>query len=312
MSSVSKAKLAIQCPVERGPVRLSSARSHDRSQYFRAQIRRSCSKWLAVPILMATAAVSYAAPVLRVCADPNNLPWSNQQQQGFENRIASLIAGDMGMQVSYVWYSQGEKFFRKTLDAGACDVVMGVPAGMDEAATTHPYYVSSYAFLSRRDRHLEIRSLDDPRLRTLRIGVHILGEQDDSLPPVHALISRGIVTNLVGYSIFGNLNEHNPSADLIRAVVNRDVDVAVVWGPLAGYFARQSPVPLDVTPIAADPKNPGLPMAFAIGMGVRPGDEALRQRLDAELARRQPEIQRLLIAYGIPQVNATTVFHGGN
>jgi quinoprotein dehydrogenase-associated probable ABC transporter substrate-binding protein len=267
--------------------------------------------WALTALGLMTAACS-AAPVLRVCADPNNLPYSNQQQQGFENHIAALMAGDMGMQVSYVWYPQRGAFFRKTLDAGICDVVMGVPAGMEDAATTRPYYVSSYAFLSRKDRHLEITSLDDPRLRTLRIGVHILGDQDDSLPPVHALIGRGIVRNLVGYSIFGTLDETNPSADLIKAVVNRDVDVAIVWGPLAGYFARRSAVPLEVTPIAADAKNPELPMVFGIGVGVRPRDEGLRERLDAELTRRQPEIQRLLAAYGIPQVNAAPALHGGN
>ena len=272
----------------------------------------SVSKWLAMAMLAATSAACYAAPVLRVCADPNKLPWSNQQRQGFENRIASLIADDMGMHIAYVWYPQGEKFFRRTLDAGVCDVVMGVPTGMDGAATTRPYYVSSYAFLSRRDHHLRIRSLDDPRLKTLKIGVHILGEQDDSLPPVHALISRGIVRNLVGYSIFGNLTEKNPSADLIRAVVNGDVDLAIVWGPLAGYFARQSTVPLDLTPIPADPKNPHLPMAFGIGIGVRPRDAALRRRLDAELARRQPEIHRLLAAYGIPQVGVAPGLTGGD
>jgi mxaJ protein len=275
----------------------------------------SASRTLALAAL-ATAvwvpATCLAAPLLRVCADPNNLPYSNQQQQGFENKIAHMIADHMGLRVSYVWDRQGEKFFRQTLDAGACDVVMGVPAGMDEAATTRPYYVSSYAFLSRRDRHLEITSLDDPRLRTLKIGVHILGDEDDSLPPVHALIGRGIVRNLVGYSIFGHLGEKNPSADLIRAVVNREVDVAVVWGPLAGYFARHSQVPLEVTPIAADPKNPQLPMAFGIGIGVRPRDEGLRERLDAELARCQPEIRRLLVAYGIPQLRAMPALHGGN
>ena len=117
---------------------------------------------------------------------------------------------------------------------------MGVPAGFDEAATTRPYYRSTYVFISRRDRHLHITSFDDPRLRTLKIGVHVLGEQDDSLPPVHAFISRGIVRNLVGFSIFGNLNEKNPPADLIRAVADGKVDVAVAWGPLAGYFSRQS------------------------------------------------------------------------
>jgi len=272
----------------------------------------SVFKLAALLLVGCTGVTCQASRLLRVCADPNNLPYSNEQQQGFENHLADLVARDMGMQVSYVWYRQGDKFFRKTLDAGVCDVVMGVPSGMDEAASTQPYYVSSYAFLSRRDRHLDIHSLDDPRLRTLRIGVHILGDEDDNLPPVHALISRGIVKNLVGYSIFGRLDEKNPSADLIRAVVDRDVDIAVVWGPLAGYFARASTVPLEVTPIEADPKNPALPMVFGIGMGVRPQDAALRQRLDAELERRRPDIQRLLASYGIPEVRPVAAVHGGN
>lgn len=263
-------------------------------------------------MLASLTTAGYGAAPLRVCSDPNNLPWSNQEQQGFENHIADILASDMGMQVTYVWYRQGEKFFKKTLDAGVCDVVMGVPTGMDEASTTRPYYVSSYAFVSRRDRHLVITSLDDPRLRTLRIGVHLLGEQDDSLPPVHALISRGVVRNLVGYSIFGHLDEKNPSADLIGAVVKGDVDVAIVWGPLAGYFARQSSVPLNVNAINADPKNPTLPMVFAIGIGVRPRDEALRRRLDAEIQRREPEIRQVLATYGIPQIHPSPVPPGGN
>jgi quinoprotein dehydrogenase-associated probable ABC transporter substrate-binding protein len=267
---------------------------------------------LALAALGVMTAACWAAPVLRVCADPNNLPYSNQEQQGFENRLAEMMARDMGMQVSYVWYPQRGAFFRRTLDAGICDVVMGVPTRMEDSATTRPYYVSSYAFLSRADRHLEITSLDDPRLRTLRIGVHILGDQDDSLPPVHALIGRGIVRNLVGYSIFGRLDETNPSADLIKAVAEGKVDVAIVWGPLAGYFARRSAVPLEATPIGADVKNPELPMVFGIGIGVRPRDKGLRDRLDAELARRQPDIQRLLSAYGIPQVSAAPGPHGGS
>ena len=270
----------------------------------------SVFKWLAVLVLV-PAPVCLAAPLLRVCADPNNLPYSNRQQQGFENRLATLVARDLGMQVSYVWYPQRGGFFSKTLDAGVCDVVMGVPAGMNATITTRPYYFSSYAFVARRDRHLHITSFDDPRLRSLRIGVHILGDQDDNLPPVHALISRGIVHNLVGYSIFGNLAEKNPAADLIQAVIHKDVDVAVVWGPLAGYFARQSPVPLDLTPIVADPAHPALPMVFGIGIGVRPADQQLRRRLDAEVERRQPEIDRLLFSYGIPQVNAPAMARGG-
>ncbi len=180
--------------------------------------------------------------------------------------------------------------------------MMGVPTGMDEASTTRPYYRSSYVFVSRHDRNLHIRSFDDPQLQRLRIGVHVLGDSDSSLPPVHALISRGIVRNLVGYSIFGNLAEANPPADLIEAVSRKEVDVAVAWGPLAGYFARRSNVPLDVAPIPDDAANPALPLAFDIAVGVRPGDEELKQRLNAELKRLEPEIHRLLTSYGIPQV----------
>lgn len=261
-------------------------------------------------LMLSADAACWAAPALRVCADPNDLPYSNEQQQGFENELARMIAGDLGMQVTYVWYPQRGKFFDKTLDAGVCDVVMGVPAGMEEAASTRPYYVSTYAFVSRRDRHLDITSFDDPRLKTLRIGVHILGDEDDNVPPVRALTRRGIVRNLVGYSIFGHLDEKNPAANLIRAVADREVDVAVVWGPLAGYFAQKSAVPLDVTPITADPADPA--MSYSIGIGVRPRDVQLRQILDAEVERRQADIRRLLASYGIPQAGPASAVQGGN
>lgn len=242
-----------------------------------------------------------AATELRVCADPNNLPYSNDRKQGFENQLAALIGKDLNMQVSYFWFPQRDAFFKKTLNSGVCDVVMGVPAGFDEADTTHPYYRSTYVFISQRDRHLHISSFDDPRLRTLRIGVHVLGEQNDSLPPVHAFTSRGIVRNLVGFSIFGNLNEKNPPADLIKAVAVGKVDIAVAWGPLAGYFMRQSRVPLEITPINGDPTLPNLPFHFDIAIGVREGDQALKQSLDAELARRRATIHKILNSYGIPQ-----------
>ncbi len=140
-------------------------------------------------------------------------------------------------------------------------------------------------------------------MKNLRIGVHVLGEQDDSLPPVHALTSRGIVRNLVGYSIFGHLAEANPAADLIAAVSKKDVDVAIAWGPLAGYFTQHAAVPLDITPIDGDPLHPGLPLTFDIGIGVREGNAGLKQRLDTELVRRRAEIEEILHAYGIPQLS---------
>lgn len=267
----------------------------------------SVSRRISAIVALAAFVIPAGAATLRVCSDPNNLPYSNQQQQGFENRIADLIAGDLNMQVEYFWFPQRSKFFRQTLERGVCDVVMGVPVGMEEAATTAPYYSSSYAFVSLRKRHLDIHSFDDPRLRTLKIGVQILGEEDDSLPPVHALVGRGIVHNLVGYSIFGNLNETTPAADVLRAVQAGKVDIAVVWGPLAGYFSRHSSVPLDVTPITGDRLYPNLPFQFEIAMGVRRGNTALQDTLNRELVRRHAQIEQILRAYGVPQPGSQIV-----
>ncbi len=226
-----------------------------------------------------------AAGTLRVCSDPNNLPYSNQEQQGFENRIASLIASDLGETLEYFWFPQRSKFFSQTLNRGVCDVVMGVPTGMDDAAATRPYYRSTYVFVTRRASALHIDSFDDPRLRSLKIGVHILGDQDDNLPPVNALIHRGIVKNLAGYSIFGNLNEKDPPADVLRALQDGSVDV-----------------PLDVVPVAQDPKFPEIPLQFDIAIGVRGQDISLKQELDHELERRRSEIAAILQEYGIPQL----------
>lgn len=250
----------------------------------------------------APAAATASQGTLKVCADPNNLPYSNDQGQGFENQIAELIAKDLGKHVEYFWLRQGEKFFRKTLNRGVCDVVMGVPAGFDEAATTRPYYRSTYVFITRKASGLTINSLDDPRLRTLKIGVHILGDSNDNLPPVNALITRGIVKNIVGYSIFGNLNEKNPPANVVCAVEEGNVDVGVVWGPLGGYFSQHSNVPLVLTPVPDDKLNPGLPFHFDIAIGVRENDSAMRAIMDRELERRRPEIQGILRAYGVPQL----------
>lgn len=262
----------------------------------------SAIRWVLVIVLSAACVQSAIAVQLRICADPNNLPYSNEKQQGFENRIAELIAKNLGEKAAYYWYPQRSAFFNKTLESGFCDVVMGVPSGMVGIAVTQPYYRSAYVFITRSDSHLNIASLDDARLRTLTIGVHIFGDQNDSSPPVDALIRRGIVHNLVGFSIFGHLDETNPPADLIRAVENRKVDIAIAWGPLAGNFSRHSPVPLEITPVPDDPSNPKLPFHFDIGIGVRKTDHALEQKLNSELVRLQPQIERILRDYGIPQL----------
>jgi mxaJ protein len=247
---------------------------------------------------------------LRVCADPNNLPFSNDKGEGFENRLAELVAKDLGLTVEYTWWPQRRGFVRHTLRAGVCDVIMGVPSSFELASTTRPYYRSMYVFLSRADRRLRLESLDDPRLRRLRIGVQMIGDDFANSPPAHALSARGIVGNVVGYSVLGDYSQPNPPSAIVRAVSDGEVDAAVVWGPLAGYFAQRSSVPLSIAAVSPEIDPPFLPFVFDMSMGVRHGEEGLRQRLDHFIATRRAEISALLDAYGVPRRGTATFKRG--
>jgi ABC-type amino acid transport substrate-binding protein len=179
---------------------------------------------------------------------------------------------------------------------------MGVPAASDRVLATRPYYTSTYVFLSRRDRGLRVRSLDDPVLRRLRIGVHFIGDDYTNPPPAHALGRRGIVNNVVGYSLYGDYSKPNPPAELIHAVAKDDVDLAIVWGPFAGYFGSREPVPMRLTPVTPAIDPPALRFTFPIAIGVRQDDTGLRARLDSALQRRACEVRRILQQYDIPLV----------
>jgi mxaJ protein len=244
------------------------------------------------------------ARVLRVCADPNNLPFSNERQEGFENRIAEIVARDMDATLEYTWWAQRRGFVRNTLRAESCDVVMGVPAGYDPVLSTQPYYRSTYVFATREDSALHLGSLDDSVLRRVRIGVHVIGEDYANPPPAHALAARGVIANVVGYSIYGDYAEPDPPARLLDALAHREIDVAIVWGPFAGAYARRTGVALRVVPVPAPADLPFLPFAFDIAMGVRRGDTSLRAELDGILVRRRDEIARVLDDFGIPRVDA--------
>jgi mxaJ protein len=147
-----------------------------------------------------------------------------------------------------------------------------------------------------------LATLDDPRLRDVKIGVQVVGDDGVNTPPVHALSSRGIVQNVRGYTLYGDYREANPPARIIDAVVSGDIDVAIVWGPLAGYFAKRQSVPLTVTPVSPEVDRTGLPFVFEIAMGCRKGDRPLRDEVDRILARRGPEIDRILDEYGVPRL----------
>jgi mxaJ protein len=243
------------------------------------------------------------ARVLRVCADPNNLPFSNERQEGFENRIAELVAREMKAELRYVWWAQRRGYIRNTLRAGLCDLFIGMPTGLDMVLVTRPYYRSTYTFVTRRGGP-RIASFDDPRLQRLRVGVQIIGDDYANAPPAAALSNRGIVRNVRGYSVIGDYRDPSPPSRIVRAVARGEVDVAVVWGPLAGYFARRSTVPLRVVPVSPEVDVPYLPFVFDIAMGVRHGETALRDSLDAVIARRQRDIDRILADYGVPRADA--------
>src|SRR3954467_10608712 len=206
----------------------------------------ACRNRLVAIMLVALATSAANARELRVCADPNNLPFSNEHLEGFENKIAALIAEELHADVSYTWWAQRRGFVRNTLKANDCDLVAGTAQGPPMVAPTKPYYRSTYVFVTRPDTR-EVTSFDDPALRSLKIGVHLIGDDGFNVPPAHALARRGIVANVRGYSIYGDYAEPNPPARLIDAVATGEIDVAVAWGPLAGYFAGLQQPPLRVT-----------------------------------------------------------------
>ena len=253
--------------------------------------------WLLLPLLLSC---STGPRELKVCADPNNLPFSNRAEQGFENRLVDLIARELGARVTYTWWAQRRGNVRETLNAGLCDLIPGVGAGLDMLATTRPYYNSTYVAVTRADRHLDLRGFDDPRLRALRIGVQMIGDDFANTPPAHALSRRGLVDNVRGYMVYGDYAQASPQARIIAAVGSGAIDVAYVWGPVAGYFASRSPVPLTLTPVPPQDRLAAMPMAFGVGMGVRRSDPELKRDVEQALERHRGDIRRLLADYRVP------------
>ena len=240
------------------------------------------------------------ARALRVCADPDNLPYSNHAEAGFENRIARLVAEELQAALTYAWQPLGRGFVRKTLGAQLCDVLIGVPAGFERVLTTRPYYRSGYVFVNRADRADALLSFDDPRLPRLRIGVQLIGDDLAATPPGYALARHGAIDRVVGYTIMGD----GPAAErIVYDLENGALDAALVWGPQAGYFAKHSARPLRVTPAAAPPDT-DMPFEFAIAMGVAKTDRALRDELDTVIAKRAADIAAILEDYGVPRTSA--------
>ena len=268
---------------------------------------RKCKPWLSpvlLGLLLANANAVVAQAELRVCADPDNLPFSNRKQQGFENKIAALLASQLHAKLSYTWQRQRNGFIRQTLGAERCDVVMGVPYGYERVLSTQPYYWSGYVFVTARQRHLSIGSFDDPILRQLKIGLHGIGNDGSNSPPASALAVRGITENLVGYSMWGDASVKNPQAQVIEAVAKGDIDVAIVWGPIAGYYAGKYGDALKLSLAPYDPKLPDMPFDYEISLGVRKTDKAFAEKLEKILEQQRSPIQAILTSYKVPLIQA--------
>jgi mxaJ protein len=267
-----------------------------------------CSRFLrataAASLIIAVASGVANARELRVCTDPDNLPYSNAREEGFENKLMLLIGRQIGVDIRFVWEHQWRGFLRKTLRAGICDVIPGMAVGTERARLTKPYYTSTYVFVTRRDRP-PISAFADLS-REMTVGVQLVGDDGANTPPVEEMASRGIGAHLKGFMVWGQSpSGGKPLEAIMRAVAEGSVDVAVVWGPQAGYFATRESAPLAVTPIPAAERTT-LPMRFDIAMGVRMEDEALAVELDAALSKLTPEIRVLLDSYGVPRAETAS------
>ncbi len=247
---------------------------------------------LALPYAPAT-----AASPLRICADPDNLPFSNRAGAGFDDRIVTLIAHDLHREPAYVWTRARRGFLREQFNQNACDVLLDVPLGMRGVAVTDPYYTSSYAFVTPARKHLQIASFADKHLNGQRIGLQIL--EEDLSPPSLPLIRSGHAAQIVGFESFGKRE-----GDVVKAVAEGRVGVAVVWGPVAGYFAQISRVPLTVTPLSREFSFAGIPFTYSMGFGVHRQDQFLLRQLNDSIRRLQPKINQVLAGFAVPTLDA--------
>ena len=256
-------------------------------------------------ILAAALASTELAPAaeapLRVCADPNDMPYSNAAGEGFENKIAAMIAAKLGRPLQFVWRAQRRGFLREGLNAGECDLVTAIPAGLPMLRTTRPYYRSTYVMVSRAGEP-PVSSLDDPSLKVRKVGVQLIGDDGMNAPPGHALAMKGVIDTVRGFPVYGDYRRDDPAADIVRAVAKGDIDVAAVWGPIGGYFAERQSPPLVVTPIE-DEAGDGVPMRFAISMGVRKRDAELGEAVQRALDDLAPDIRSILASYDVPVVD---------
>jgi quinoprotein dehydrogenase-associated probable ABC transporter substrate-binding protein len=231
--------------------------------------------------------------VFRACGDPRNLPFSNDKGEGFENKLAELFAAKLGKKLSYTYFPQATGFVRMTLGSYRCDIIMGFPQGDDQAQVTVPYYRTTYALVFKRGSGLEdVTTIDSPKLRDKRIGIVA------RTPPSTAMAINGLLAHAKSYPLFVDTRADSSAQAMIDDLARGEIDCGILWGPMAGYYARQADPPLVVVPLTRETSGP--PMSFRIGMAVRPADQEWKRTLNKLIMDNQAEINKLLISYNIP------------
>lgn len=247
------------------------------------------------------------APNFVVCADPGNLPYSNQAGEGFENKIAQLLAADLGKNLQYFWFAEHKNFLRRTLSAGLCDVVISVPSALTMVTTTRPYFTSTYVAVMRADDSRGFSSFDDAWLKDARIGLQLVGNEGVTTPPAVAISRRGFNEHITPFPMWAEDNSANPQGQIIEAVADGRIDIAFVWGPFAGYFGRKFGDRLAIKPILQDSQSPDLMFAYPMAIGVRKDAAVLRDKLQSALDRNQEKIAVILNDAGIPTIDQSSV-----
>ena len=232
---------------------------------------------------------------LKICADPNNLPFSNEKKEGFENKIAELLGAELGLKVDYVWFPQVIGFVRNTLRARLCDLVMGTVAGDDTMQTTNPYYFTTHVMLYRSDKGLGLSGPQDPRFATMRLGV-VAGT-----PPADLLVRYDLMAHTKPYALMVDTRFESPTHDMVQDIADGTIDVGFLWGPIAGYYRKRDALPLTLVPLKSEPG--AARMAYHIAMGVRANEPEWRRHINAAILKHQTEITAILHEYGIPLLN---------
>src|SRR6267378_1055129 len=231
--------------------------------------------------------------VLRVCADPRNLPFSNEKGEGFENKLAELFAEKLNKKLDYMYFPQAAGFVRMTFVAHRCDVIMGFPQGDDLVQGTNPYYRTAYALVAKQGSGLDqVAALEDQRLKGKHIGI-VAGT-----PPATNMAAYGLMTNAKSYPLMIDTRFDSSTVAMINDLMSGEIDAGVLWGPMAGYYARQANPPLHVTPLVKETSGPRL--AYRIGMGVRPADQNWKRLLNRLIQENQPAINKILLDFGVP------------